>query len=126
VRVAVAVLLAQREILYTTQQNRREFWNVCTRPRGANGFGMSVPETVSALRLIDGVFARLPDIATSGPQWDALVRRHRVVGRAVHDAQLVALMIVHGVTHILTLNVTDFARYAEVTAVHPQAVAAAA
>jgi len=48
-----------------------------------------------------------------------------VVGRAVHDAQIVASMVVHAITHILTLNVGDFVRYAEVTAVHPQDVPAA-
>jgi predicted nucleic acid-binding protein len=54
------------------------------------------------------------------------VIQHQVVGRAVHDAQLVASMVVHGITHILTLNVPDFARYAEVTPVHPQQVVAPA
>jgi hypothetical protein len=38
----------------------------------------------------------------------------------VHDARLVAAMHVHGVTHLLTLNVRDFARYPGITVVHPQ------
>jgi len=33
---------------------------------------------------------------------------------------LVAAMHVHGVTHLLTLNVRDFARYPGITVVHPQ------
>jgi len=37
-----------------------------------------------------------------------------VSGVQVHDARLVAAMTVHGVTHILTLNPTDFARYTTV------------
>ena len=36
-----------------------------------------------------------------------------------HDARLVALMKVHGITHVLTLNPIDFARYAEITAITP-------
>jgi predicted nucleic acid-binding protein len=35
-------------------------------------------------------------------------------------AYLVASMLVHGVTHILTFNVEDFQRYPDITVVHPQ------
>jgi hypothetical protein len=31
-------------------------------------------------------------------------------------------MQVHGVSHILTLNVTDFSRFSGLTAVHPETV----
>jgi hypothetical protein len=41
------------------------------------------------------------------------------MGVNVHDARLVAAMIAHGVTHVLTANVKDFARYPTVTAVAP-------
>ena len=34
-----------------------------------------------------------------------------------------AYLAVHGVTHLLTLNEQDFARYPDITAVHPQKVA---
>jgi hypothetical protein len=38
----------------------------------------------------------------------------------VHDAQLVAAMAAHGLSHILTLNIADFRRYRnEITPVHP-------
>ena len=42
----------------------------------------------------------------------ALVIDYRVSGVQVHDARLVAAMLAHGVTHILTFNTADFARYA--------------
>ena len=38
----------------------------------------------------------------------------------MHDAKLVALMAVHGDSHILTLNPKDFARYPAVSAVTPE------
>ena len=43
---------------------------------------------------------------------NCLVVTYDVSGVQVHDARLVALMIVHGVTHVLTFNTRDFARYA--------------
>ena len=51
-----------------------------------------------------------------------LVVHYAVAGAKVHDARLVAAMLVHGVPSILTLNDRDFARYSEVSAVHPRAI----
>jgi predicted nucleic acid-binding protein len=122
VRGAIEVLLEQGERLHYTQQNRREFWNVCTRPVAANGWGYTVEQTQQALAEVDAAFQRLPDRAESGPEWDRLVAHYEVIGRQVHDAQLVAAMLVNEITHILTLNDADFHRYDEITAVHPQDV----
>jgi hypothetical protein len=36
-----------------------------------------------------------------------------------HDARLVAAMIVHGVTHLLTFNGADFARYSGIRITDP-------
>jgi hypothetical protein len=41
---------------------------------------------------------------------------------AMHDVRLVALMLAHGVTHLLTLNGADFRRYSEITCLRPDAV----
>jgi predicted nucleic acid-binding protein len=54
--------------------------------------------------------------------WRRLVRDHQVSGRQVHDAHLVATMLVHGITHILTFNGQDFARYAEIDVIDPLAM----
>jgi predicted nucleic acid-binding protein len=55
-------------------------------------------------------------------RWLDLCSRYGVSGRSAHDARLVALMLAHGLTHLLTLNSADFARYAEITAVTPDDV----
>src|SRR5436305_935759 len=119
---AVTTLLARGERLHYTHQNRREFWYVCTRPPANNGLGLTVAQTEEWLRRIDATFHRPPDLAAAGPEWDRLVHHYQVHGRAVHDAQIVASMITHGLTQILTINVDDFRRYSEVTAVHPRDV----
>src|SRR5687768_2849600 len=101
-RTAVDTLLARGERLSYTQQNRREFWNVATRPAAVNGLGLAVADAVAWLRRIDTIADRLPDTAAGGSEWDRLVTQYQVTGRAVHDAQLVATMLFHGVTHLLT------------------------
>lgn len=45
-----------------------------------------------------------------------------VLGKRAHDARIVALMMSHGVSHILTLNDRDFAGMPGVVAVHPSAL----
>ena len=74
------------------------------------------------LRLLERHFPVLPDSPVVYERWKELVLAHKVIGVNVHDARLVAAMIVHGVTHILTANVKDFVRYSAVTAVAPEAI----
>ena len=47
----------------------------------------------------------------NAPEWRRLVVNYGVSGVQVHDARLVATMLVHDVTHILTFNTQDFIRY---------------
>ena len=61
----------------------------------------------------------LPDSEAIYWEWRRVVLQHSVLGVQVHDARLAASMYVHGVGHILTLNVADFSRFNGLTAVHP-------
>ena len=120
---AVRILLERRETLCYTQQIRREFWNVCTRPATERGgLDLTIEEVVRRLGLIDRIFIRLPEREGVGHEWDRLVVTHAVRGVRVHDAQIVAEMLVRGISHLLTLNPTDFARYEEIIVVHPRDV----
>jgi predicted nucleic acid-binding protein len=123
IREAVRTIKARGEQIVTTTRNMTEFWNVCTRPATVRGgLGMSVEATEMRLRLLERHFPVLPDSPTVYENWKALVLTHKVVGVNVHDARLVAAMIVYRVTHVLTSNVKDFARYPAVTAVVPHDV----
>jgi len=53
-----------------------------------------------------------------------LVVTFNVSGVQVHDARLVALMKVNVISHILTFNVGDFARYSSegIVAVAPETI----
>lgn len=119
-----SLLKGGEEVCYTSQ-NLAEFWNVCTRPvTSRSGFGLSIEETDLRAKVVEHYFTFLPDSEAVHTQWRRLVVDYRVSGVQVHDARLVAAMLVHGLTHILTFNTSDFARYAEITAIHPTAVTA--
>jgi predicted nucleic acid-binding protein len=101
-------------------QNIVELWNVLTRPLANNGCGMKVSDAKREIALLEREFTFLPDNEKVHTEWRRLVETHSVSGKQVHDARLVAAMVVHGVTHLLTLNTADFKRYSEITAVHPR------
>ncbi len=124
VRHAVRTLRVDGHELRTTPQNFIEFWNACTRPIDRNGFGLTPAQTHQLLRTAERVFPLLPDSPATYPEWRRLVVDYSVSGVQVHDARLVAAMIMHHVTHILTLNISDFERYASegIVAVDPATI----
>lgn len=124
VRAAVRKLRTNGHQLQATPQNFTEFWNVTTRPSERNGFGLTPLETDTLVRIAERLFPLLPDSPAIYPEWRRLVVDFSVSGVQVHDARLVAAMLVHNVTHILTLNTQDFSRYAPegIVAVDPKSI----
>lgn len=121
---ALRTLRARREALCSTPQVMSEFWNVATRPTTARGgLGLASSDVESKVAVVERRFRLLHDSPATYQEWRRLVVAYAVVGLAVHDAKLVASMIVHEVTHLLTFNTGDFARYVGViTVVDPARV----
>lgn len=119
---AIGILLGRSEELYITPQNLIEFWNVYTRPADRNGLGCSVGEAKIEINRLKSIFPLLPDIPAIYGEWESLVITHAVKGVNVHDARLVAVMLAHSVTHILTFNTEDFKRFSQITVVHPSEI----
>ena len=123
VRQAVRLVRNRGDRLVTSPQNAAEFWNVCTRPATARGgLGLDIPETERRLRIVERVVPVLPDSPGAFPHWRHLVVSLGVRGVQAHDARLVAFMMAHGLTELLTLNAGDFARYPAVRDLTPAAV----
>lgn len=121
---ALAKLAGQGTTLYFTHQNITELWNAMTRPVNRNGLGLSSVEAEREVRAIEAGMSLLPDSEAVYRQWRRIVVQLSVTGVQVHDARLAAAMLVHGVGHILTFNVSDFARFDGITALHPESVTA--
>ena len=119
---AVDDLQRRGETLAIVPQNLYEFWVICTRPAGSpqNGLGLSVEQAHTERSKALSLFTFFPDNAAVYTEWERLVVSHQVKGKTAHDARLVAAMIVHGITHLLTFNVADFSRYSEIQLIDPQ------
>jgi predicted nucleic acid-binding protein len=123
---AVKELHRQGEVLRLAPQNLIEFRGSATRSVEVNGLGLSAAEAETQTVEFEATFPLLPETPDIYPAWKALVQAAGVVGKQVHDARLVAICQVHGITHILTFNVRHFARLATfapgVTVVDPHGI----
>jgi predicted nucleic acid-binding protein len=119
IRAALLELDRQGETVYITPQVMTEFHALATRPPAANGLGMTAVQARTEAQRIEAIFPLLPDVPAIYPQWRHLTDTYEILGRQVYDARLVAVMLVHGITHILTLNAVHFRRFSEITIVEP-------
>lgn len=119
VRRALKLSRAQKVEIYLVPQNVIEFWAIATRPVLANGLGLTANQTTTGILLFKRVFGFLDDEPGIFSQWENLVEKYQVSGKNVHDARIVAAMLKHGLSHLLTLKVKDFNRFKEIVVVDP-------
>lgn len=121
---AVSALRAQGDTLHIVPQSVYEFWAVASRPVANNGLGLESAECVRELTNVKKSFALLDDRPTLFREWEAIVSGIACHGKVAHDARYVAAMRTHGLSHLLTFNVSDFSRYPGITVLDPNTVAA--
>lgn len=116
---ALAALLDRGDDIVITAQNLIEFWSVATRPADVNGLGWPVTVAQVEIERVRTLFPLLDDTPAILAHWLTLVTTHGVIGRRVHDARLVAVMLAHTIGHVLTFNGDDFRRFPEIVVVDP-------
>lgn len=119
----VALLKADHELCLCAQV-LIEFWAVSTRPTDVNGLGLLTEVASQQVSDLRETFECLPEPPNMADLWQELAETYSVQGKQAHDARLAALMRAYGISHLLTLNTQDFARYEGLTAVSPAQVAA--
>ena len=111
-------LVSAGHLLWISRQVLREYLAVMSRP-GA----LTAPIAVSALLADVRAFQTQFLVADDGPAVTAhllnLLNSIPCAGKQVHDANIVATMLAHGIAKLLTHNVADFNRYAGLIALLP-------
>jgi predicted nucleic acid-binding protein len=102
-----------------------EYWSVATRPVDQNGLGFSTEIVNGDVSRFQRIFSVLRDERGILDPWQQIVRERNVVGKQSHDARLVAAMLRHELTHLLTFNIADFVRYGGIEVLDPHAIASA-
>ena len=93
-----------------TPQVCREFLVVLTR-QPVSGVTFTVEEAVNALAEWKTVSTLLEEDGGVIAELLRLIDERQVRGKQIHDCNLVATMIAHGVGRLATRNATDFKRY---------------
>lgn len=79
-----------------------------------------VATTERRVQFIERNGAVLDESPAAYHQWRSLLVQHQIQGLATHDARLVSMMQLAGITHFVTLNVADFARYPGIVPITPK------
>jgi predicted nucleic acid-binding protein len=101
----------QGTVLAASVQVFREYLAVATRPAEANGLGLPVSD---ALSNVDAFLGRMRLLAEGESTWThlrELIAHHRCQGKQIHDANVVATALSHGIAQLVTANVGDFLRF---------------
>ncbi|MGH7597240.1 MAG: type II toxin-antitoxin system VapC family toxin [bacterium] len=111
-------LVEQEEVLCLSGQIIRELISVCTLGRN-----LSRPLTWDELRQqLEALFAQTVLLDENEPSIQKLIdlgARHRVIGKQIHDTNIAATMLTHGITRLITFNSDDFKRFTEIEVVVP-------
>jgi predicted nucleic acid-binding protein len=101
-----------RTDLCTSGQVLREYLAVATRPAENNGLGLNLTDALGNVRAIRERTTLLAENSKVADRLLGLLADVECTGKQVHDANLVATMLVHGVSAMMTMNLADFARFA--------------
>lgn len=117
-RQALNQVAAQGDSLWISRQVLREFLAVITRPMV---FGVNIPWSValSSVQSFEKQFHVADETSATTAQLVNLLQTIHTHSKQIHDANIVATMRVHNVSHLLTHNVADFNRYARYITIIP-------
>jgi len=98
--------------LYTSGQIVREYLAVATRPAQKNGLGLGLTDALANVRALRSRMSLLAEDVKVADRLLSLLDDTACGGKQVHDANVVATVLVHGIGSIVTINLEDFARFA--------------
>jgi predicted nucleic acid-binding protein len=104
--------------LWISRQILREYAAVVTRPQTFS-LPLSAQAVAMDIQNFTTQFLVADESAAVTSQLVQLIQLVAVGGKQIHDANIVATMLVHGVPQLLTHNVDDFARYSAFITVQP-------
>jgi len=97
--------------LYTSGQIIREYLAVATQAAEKNGLGMRLADALANVRAFRARTSLLAEDGKVADRLLALLDATSCGGKQIHDANVVATMLVHGIDTIVTINLVDFTRF---------------
>ena len=101
--------------LCVSGQIMREYLVVATRSVELNGLGLNAAHATSNADAFLCFLQMQEESETATRKLIELCRNHDLRGKRIHDANIVATMLAHGIGFLVTLNSRDFAPFEEIT-----------
>jgi predicted nucleic acid-binding protein len=105
--------------LWTSRQVVREFLAVMSRPQTFFAGNAPMADILNRAHTIESQCRVAEDGPDVAQQLNALLAVGDTRGKQIHDANIVATMLAHGIRTLLTDNVADFARWGHLIDVRP-------
>ena len=109
---------AAGHVLWVSRQVIREYLVTLTRSQVFSA-PLSPAEAAASARKIANQMRVANERSEVGEQLLDLVTRYSVKGKQIHDANIVATMLAHGIKRLLTHNTADFERYRDLIELVP-------
>lgn len=110
-QLVAAQIIADNE-LWISRQVLREYMVQATRPQSFMN-PLSTNQVVGQIEKMRALFSFADETEAVTTQLIALMQEHRIGGKQIHDANIVATMLAHGIGTLLTLNVADMKRFGD-------------
>lgn len=107
---------SRRDLCLSTQVVR-EFAVAATAPIELGGLGLSTADALENIRRYLEFMPLLPSSRGEFRAWADLLQVHAVTGKRIHDANMVATALAHGLAQIITLDVSAFEGFNDTVAV---------
>ena len=105
--------------LWISGQVIREFIVQATHPRTLEA-PLTIAQTVKEVEAMKSLFQMADETTAVRDRLLNLIQTYPTSGKQIHDANIVATMLVYGIGTLFTLNLDDFRRFSsEITLVSP-------
>jgi len=115
---ALGRLEGEGSALWVSHQVLREYLAVVTRAQ-VSAPALPMTTAITDVRNFRTAFDVAEERASVLDRLLDLLAAHRGGGRQVHDANVVATMLEHGIRRLLTFNSADFQRFAQIIDIEP-------
>ena len=117
--VKLEELFRANAAVWASRQILREYATSLTRPQNYRIRPVPIADVIRDILYFESVLKIADETAAVTQQLLALLAAIPCGGKQVHDANIVATMLVHGVPNLLTHNVADFKRFGHLINVIP-------
>lgn len=106
-------MLREDAELWISGQIIREFIVQATHPKTLK-IPLTIQEVIHEIALIEQLFHVADETSAVRAKLLSLLQTYPTQGKQIHDANIVATMLVNNIDTLLTINVDDFKRFADI------------